>query len=123
MKLVEALNRIDTQNKNTYSQNDKVAWLSALDMMIKTQVIDTHEGAETKGFSGYDETTDLQTELLAPAPFDEMYLRWLDARIYYANGEYSRYNNAITAYQELYDGFSNFYNRTHMPKGRTFQYF
>lgn len=123
MKIIEAINRIDSLKHNIYSQNDKVAWLSRLDSNIKRLIIDTHEGGEKITFTGYDDKTDLNTEMLVPAPFDEMYLRWLEAQIDYTNGEYDKYNNAITMYQTAYDAYANFYNRTHMPKKRNFKYF
>lgn len=123
MKIIEAINRIDALKHNTYSQTDKVRWLSTLDNMVKNHVIDTHEGAEEVSFTGYDESTDIQTELLMPAPYDEAYLRWLEAQIDYNNGEYGKYNNAVVAFTDIYDGYKAHYNRTHMPKGKKLKYF
>lgn len=122
MKIVEAINKIDSLMHNTYNQVDKVAWLSELDSDVKHHIIDTHEGAETVTFTGYDDSTDLQTELLVPSPFDSVYLRWLEAQIHYHNGEYDRYNNAIIMYNTAYGAFADYYNRTHKPKsqGRRF---
>lgn len=123
MKIREAIERIDSQKHNTYSQNDKVAWLSRLDSIVKRLIIDTHDGWEEVSFSGYDDKTDLNTEMLVPAPFDEMYLRWLEAQIDYHNGEYGKYNNAITMYQAAYDGYANYYNRNNMPISTKINYF
>ena len=123
MKIIEAINQIDSLKHNTYSQRDKILWLSRLDSMVKRLIIDTHEGSEDIIFIGYDENTDLYTELLVPAPFDEIYLRWLEAQIDYANGEYGKYNNSILMYQTSYDGYANHYNRNHMPKGKSIKYF
>ena len=122
MKIAEALAQIDTQLPNTYPQMDKVRWLSNLDSKVKTLIIDTHEGGEGVTFSGYD-GTDLDTELLIPAPFTDVYLRWLEAQIHYANGEVKRYNNAIENYNVEWTAYQNHYNRTHMPKGTRFKYF
>lgn len=123
MKIIEAINRIDSLKHNTYSQNDKVAWLSRLDSMVKSLIIDTHEGGEDITFTGYDDRTDMQTEMLVPAPFDEMYLRWLEVQIDYTNGEYDKYNNSIQMFQAAYDGYANYYNRNHMPKSTAIKYF
>ena len=123
MKIVEAISRIDGLKHNTYTQGEKIAWLSNLDSMVKRLIIDTHEGGEDITFTGYNENTDVYTELLVPAPFDEMYLQWLEARIDYANGEYDKYNNAILMYQTTYDSYSNYYNRNHMPKGKKIRFF
>ena len=123
MKIREAIDMIDDLKHNTYSESTKIHWLSRLDSMVKRLIIDTHECANNVTFSGYDENTDMETELLVPAPFDEVYLRWLEAQIDYANGEYDKYNNAILMYQTAYDGYANYYNRTHMPVGRKMDYF
>ena len=123
MKILEAVERIDSHKHNIYTQNDKIAWLSRLDSMVKTLIIDAHEGGEAVEFTGYDDSTDLNTEMLVPAPFDEMYLRWLEAQIDYSNGEYGKYNNAITMYQTAYDAYANHYRRTHMPKSTAIKYF
>ena len=123
MTIAEAISQVDSLKPNTYTPEDKIGWLSTLDTKVKTQIIDAHEGGEGIAFSGYDSSTDQDTQLLVPAPFDEMYLRWLEAQIDYANGEYNKYNNAISMYQTAYDGFANYYNRTHMPLGSKLKYF
>lgn len=56
-------------------------------------------------------------ELFAESPYDEVYLRWLEAQIDYANGEIERYNNSIAAFNHAYSAFERFYNRTHLPLG------
>ena len=122
MTLIEAINRIDILKPNTYTQQEKVKWLSTLDGIIKKEIIDTHEGADKVCFNGYDENTLLDTELLVPAPYDDLYLRWLDAQIAYANGEYSRYNNGVQAYNDTYAAYERNYNRTHMPIGKKFKF-
>lgn len=122
MKIIEAINRLDSLLFNTYDQIDKVKWLSNLDSMVKRHVIDTHEGAEDVIFTEYDGDTDPQTELLIPAPYDEVYLRWLEAQIHYHNGEYDKYNNAILMFNTVYETYQAFYARGHRPlnRGRRF---
>jgi hypothetical protein len=123
MTILEAINRVDSTKPNSYTQVEKVDWLSTLDGVIKTNIIDTHEGGENVVFDGYDADTSLDTELLVPAPYDDIYIRWLEARIDYANGEINKYNNSLTAYNDAYDLYANHYNRKHMPKGSKFKYF
>ena len=122
MKIIEAINRIDSLKRNTYSQPDKVAWLSEVEFDVVNNVINTHEGDEIT-FSGYDGSTDLQTELLIPAPYDKVYLLWMEAQIDYYNGEYEKYNNASDLFNTAYNDFKNHYNRTHKPKGKKFKFF
>ena len=115
MTIAEAINKTDSIKPNTYSLPEKIAWLSHLDGKIKVDIIDTHEGYEKVSFSGYDEAVNMETVLLVPAPFDNIYLRWLEAQIDYANGEYRRFNSSITMYNAEYDEFANYYTRNHMP--------
>lgn len=123
MTIMEAINRIDAIKPNSYSQTEKMKWLSTLDGIIKTKIIDTHEGDEAVVFDGYTEETNLTTKLLVPAPYDDIYLFWLESKIDYWNGEMGRYNNSISMYNTAYAEFEKYYNRTHMPKGKKFKFF
>lgn len=124
MTIMDAIYRIDELKPNRYSQSEKIKWLSTLDGLIKSEIIDTHEGGEGIVFSGYDENTDISTVLLVPAPHDHIYIHWLEARIDYSNGEYGKYNNSHVAYNDAYSMFQKYYNRTHMPisKGKRFKF-
>ena len=123
MTIMDALYRIDELKPNSYSQPEKIKWLSSLDGVIKSEIIDTHEGGEGIVFSGYTEEADLSTVLLVPAPYDDIYVKWLEAQIDYTNGELNKYNNSSVAYNDAYDLYQRHYNRTHMPKGTKFKFF
>lgn len=115
MKIIEAIEKTDSIKHNSYTQSEKISWLSRLDAMVKKFVIDTHEADDETIFDGYDENTDLNTELLVSAPFDEVYLRWLEAQIDYYNGEYSHYNNSISLFNNVFNQYKAEYTRNHMP--------
>ena len=123
MTIIEAINRIDSLKPNNYTQDDKIAWLSTLEGIIKKEIIDTHEGAEAITFNGYDADTPLDTVMLVPAPYDDIYPKWLEAQIDYTNGETPRYENSMTAFNALFSTFQRFYNRTHMPIGKSIKFF
>lgn len=118
MTIIEAINRTDSVKPNAYSQQEKVRWLSTLDGTVKNEIIDTHEGAEEIIFSGYNDETPLNTELLIPAPYEDVYIRYLEMQIDYANGEYGKYNNSAAAYNTAFSAFEKYYNREHMPRSR-----
>lgn len=123
MTIIEAINKIDVLKPNNYTQSEKIKWLSNLDGIIKTEIIDSHEGSEGIVFNGYDDDTPLWTELLASAPYDDLYIKWLEAQIDYTNAEYGKYNNSVTAYNTAYSAFERYYNRQHMPKQRKLKFF
>lgn len=118
MTIIEVIDRLDSLKHNTYSLKDKVLWLSKLDWMVKKQIIDTHEGAEATSFNGYTDETDVNTKLLVPAPYDEVYLRWMEAQIDYLNGEYDKYNNAIIMFNADFEAYAAYYNQNHRPVNR-----
>ena len=124
MTIQEALGRLDALKFNSYSQSEKIEWLSQLDGMVKKQIIDTHDGAETVTFTGYDDTTPVDQELLVPYPYDGVYLRWLEAQIDYHNGEFGRYNNAMVMFNQAFSDYANYYNQQHMPvcRGSRFRF-
>ena len=123
MTIMEAISRINALKPNNYKPEEKVRWLSTLDGIIKAHIIDTHEGSESVVFDGYTEETNLTTKLLVPAPYDEIYIFWLESQIDYWNGETGKYNNSISMYNTAYAEFEKYYNRTHMPKGKKVKFF
>lgn len=123
MTIMDAISRVDALKPNSYTELEKIAWLSKLDGAIKKEIIDTHEDGENIAFHGYDSDTPVETELLVKAPYDDLYLYWLESRIDYYNGEYARYNNTVTTFNAAYAAFESFYNRAHMPKGSKLKFF
>ena len=118
MTTKEPIDQVDRNLVNTFDKRDKIRWLSQLDGRVKAEIIETHEGAALVEFHGYTADTDLNTILLVAAPYDEMYLRHLEAMIHYHNQEEERCNNATDSFNVLYKDFFNYYNRNHMPKGQ-----
>lgn len=114
MKIIEAINSLDSLKQNTYEKDDKIRWLSNLDWTVK-KLMDQYVGADKVIFNGYTPETSDNTELLVPAPYDEIYLRWLEAQIDYANGEYGKYNNSMAMFNTTFDAFAKFYARDHVP--------
>lgn len=127
MTIIEAINQVDDLVLNTYGEEQKIRWLSQLDGRIKTEIIDAHELKKEDSlalcFEGYDEKTPLDTELLVPAPYDNVYILWLLSQIHFTDGETGRYNNTSAMFAAEYASMANHYNRTHMPKGQKFRFF
>ena len=67
--------------------------------------------------------TPVDTELIVPAPYDEVYLFWLQSKIDYWNGEMGKYNNSIMMYNQAYENFEKAYNREHKPISKKLKFF
>lgn len=123
MTIIEAINAADKRKPNTLTESEKVRLLSVLDGKIKLEIIDTHEGGEGISFVPYTDDTPRDTVLLVPSPWDDLYIKHLEAEIDYHAGDIERYNNGVTVYEAAYNAFAAWYNRTHMPRSVNFKYF
>ena len=121
MTIQEAIGRLDSLMHNTYSDHQKTIWLSEVDGQIQNQLVLTHEGGIEVPLPYKD--TDAHRQLLAPHPYDAMYLHYLQAQMHYHNGEFDRYNNAIAMFQAAFDDYSGHFHRTHRPIGGKIRYF
>ena len=117
MTIIEAINQVDELRRNAISQKQKIIWLSRCEAAVKNRVVDKYEGAEEISFSGFDSSTDLKTELIMPEPFDEAYIHYLSAQIYFSQQELESYNSEISMYEVFLNGFKSWWSETHMPVG------
>lgn len=121
MTLQDCISRVDSQMPNQYTVEEKIDWLSRLDATIRKDVIDKYKTFEARQcvkpieFKPY--TIDSMTEeLIAPFPYDELYVSYVKAKIHELNEETYRYNNAVTLFNEQMENFAREYNRTHFRK-------
>lgn len=123
MTIQEVIARVDSLKPNTYTEEQKIKWLNNIEMTIKAEILDTHEGSEAYAdFTGYNADTPLDTELIVDEPYCVLYERWIEAQIDYANGELDRYQNSFTMFNAAYSDFARYYNRTYTPHGVNFRY-
>lgn len=116
MKLNDAIEMVDRFKPNQYEYETKVKWLSKLDGMIFREVILTHAGCHERCFHGYDKDTNPETELIVPYPYDEdVYNYFLQSQIDKENGEIAKYNVSVALYNNAYQAYVNWINRTHRP--------
>lgn len=123
MTLVEAIQTTDRLKPNDYSFEEKVAWLSELDGIIRREIIDVREGAPEEEFAGYGPETDDDTVLVVYAPYEEIYPTWLGNKIDFYNQEAALYNNSAIRYNDLLNAFRNDYNRHHSAKRVRYNWF
>lgn len=118
MMISEVIATVDRLKPNRFTAQDKYKWLSDVDGMICRELIDSHEDSPlTEAFTGYTEGED--AELIAPFPYDQLYRWYLESQIDLGNMEITKYNNSRNLFNAAYLTFTDWYNRTHMPKQQT----
>lgn len=115
MTIGEAIFQTDTLKPNQYSPADKIKWLSEIDGIVKNEIIDTHEGRELITFTPYADDTSLETVLLVPEPYSNVYVLYLFTKIDFNNAEFTRFNNSVIMYNVAYENYAKYYNRKYMP--------
>lgn len=117
MTIQEAIARVDSLKPNQYKHPEKVAWLSDVDGKIYTEVISKRENTEGIEWKPYTENTDVSLKLLVDDPYTEVYIYYLCAKIDWYNGEYDRYNNDMTAFNQAYQESVTNYVKGHKSLG------
>lgn len=119
MTILEAINK-DPMLVGRHPQSEVIRWLSELDGMVKSNIINTHEGGDGENLKPYTEDDMLKT-LLIPFPYDGAYEYWLSAKDY-ATTDTKRYANAMNMFNSVYTAFERAYNRKHMPIGKKLKF-
>lgn len=113
MTVDQAIDRVDRLKCNAYTLREKRDWLAQVEGRIRREILDAH----SPGLPARDtEKLDGDWELTAPAPFDALYIRWLEAQIDLYNGEPERYNGSVALFNAEYDAFGSWYNRNFTPR-------
>lgn len=116
MTIQLVIEQVRTMKPNAYEDAMLVRWISDLEGMLYDEVISTHEGDETVSHGPYDPVNDMDTVLIVPEPYSDVYVKWLCAQIDFHNSEFARFNNDMSMYNAAMATFADWYNRTHLPK-------
>lgn len=111
MKCYDAVRWVDEKQHNVYSLEDKLLWLR----QVEEQADQLRQRCGLKAENVIPEP---ETELSVPAPFDQLYLRWLEAQIDYTNQEFLKYNNAMAMFNAVWQEYANFLRRKAESIGR-----
>lgn len=121
MTIRQAIALVDEKKHNVYSREEKLRWLSEQDGEVWAYLCG-FEGFDGP-FRGYTEVDYPQGKLLLELPFDRLYLHWLEARIDYANQEYTKFNNAMALHRAVWREFTAWCCRNYRPKAQSLRYF
>ena len=112
MKIIDAITQVDNLKPNQYSVEEKINWLSEIELKIKNEIIDTHEKVSDKldKFTQYTED-DVEKDLAVEEPYSVLYVRYLSMMVDYYNAEFTRYNNSSVMFNLAYNDYANYYNR------------
>ncbi len=131
MKIAELMNKVDVFRPNQVRDGIKRGWLSEIEMLLINEVVLTHEVPERirnhetyikfmeNGGVGnvYDEES--TGELIAQAPYDDLYFWWIMSKLDLMERNTEQYINDSQMYNNAYLTYKQWYNRNHMPVTQT----
>lgn len=109
----KAIEIVDGLKPNSYSEEDKLRWINELDTLVQRLVFQESEDK----IKEYVYPDDMDKKLLIPAPFEDCYTLFLEAKIDYYNREYENYNNSAMMFEAQYSEYKKAYIRENPVKG------
>ena len=118
MTIRQLQDRLQAMKPHAFTQAEVIEWLSRVEGRVFAQIIQTHENPALITFAGYTTSTVDTTALIAPTPYDELYLYALMTQVDLHNMELDKYNNSAMLYNKAWGDFAAFWNREFMPVQR-----
>lgn len=116
MTLMSAVDNFDSERVNQVAIERKIAWLSQLDYKISSEITQLRGGNK---FTGYNCETPLDSILLAPDEYGEIYQLYMNMKLDYMNGEIGRFNNSAMLFNRMYKEMADFVNRNQAVHKKT----
>lgn len=113
MTINEIIRRVDEIKENSFTREQKTAWIAALEGKIAADVF-LMDIAEIRQLN-YKFPEDGEKETLVEFPHDDVYVFWLIAQIDGANEEYNNYQNALVRYNDVFGDFRLWFTSVYEP--------
>lgn len=122
MTIMSVITLLQSVKPHQYDDATVVRWISDVEGLLYKEIVCGHEmPVDEEGnlveitHGPYNPETDMDTVLMVPEPYSDVYVKYLAAQIDYHNAEYARYNNSMVMYNMALSAFADWYNRNHMP--------
>lgn len=110
MKIKELFEYVDEIMENVFSDKVKLRWINQIEAELQTDVL----LLSADGVVQYT-LDDMDAELLALPPYDEIYTEYLQYRICLAQEEPERANNKAATYNRIYTAYQRHVAQTANP--------
>lgn len=114
MKLLSAIERVMLEKPNAFSESQLVVFINECEAMVQEFLgVDFEERIE------YDWSYDREEDLIAPSPYDAIYISFLKAKIDYVNEEYESYANNQAMHEDDMEKFKAWAIRENKTKNKS----
>ena len=113
-KYIDIIRLADSYRPNSLEDQLKLWWLVTLDGKLALELMHMNV-EEVRATMGCEFPEGLEHQPLVGFPHEELYLHYLEAKINYAEGEYSDYQNAMESFNAAYQSFAKWFLNQYDP--------
>ena len=118
MTLKEAVARFDLLYPNAMALPVKISLLSRLDGRVDRELLQPY-GEGDGSFAGYAAADYESAALKVPFPFDDIYVKYLNAENDLINGDTVRFANSAAVFNAAFEEYAAFVSRTRRHEKKT----
>lgn len=107
MTIESCLRFVDTAMPNALPEAVKRRFLGEAEGKVRVELL----GEAPDAIPVIDETTPPDTELAAPAPYDQLYWLYIAAMMDYTLGDVARYENTASLFNAVYGSYGKWLKR------------
>lgn len=111
MTVSECVSMADKMRPNNLTAADKYNFVSEAEAKVQKEIMLLHSPECVK----YQAPGDADIELLAPAPWDMLYVHYTALMIDFTLEDYDKYNNDLAAFNEVYTAYMAHFAETFRP--------
>lgn len=115
MTIRELLEKINKEKPNSFTEADLIAFVNE----VEAEVAEQFGEDEVPAYS-YEHDDELDKELLAPAPYDRLYVSYVKMQIDYAQEEYDSFANNQAQHVHDFQDFTDWVVRENKSKKHKF---
>lgn len=133
--VAQIIEQYNAERPNQMEDSVKVLWLRKCEQMLINEIYVQHEHdledesrielsvtgstlhiKAAGSFAEHIASFDMDSKLLVPEPYDDLYLHYIDQKIAYLNNDKARFNTASTMFNNALLTYQQYFNRTYQTK-------
>ncbi len=107
MTVNDCIKLVDAMTPNCLDASVKLRFLKEIEGQVQVELL----GQEPGSTLSLDDGRHGDTELIAPHPFDRLYLLYVTAMMDYLNGDVSRFENGAALFNRVYQSYGKWLRR------------
>lgn len=115
MTIKELIKYCDETRPNQYSNEHKIRWLNEVEAKVVDEIVNKIESLEYMMFEPYTYEANIDTELILPDQFDDVYIAYIYSKVDFTNAEFERYQTDSALFEAAWNDAAGWARRNYKP--------